>query len=37
MTERAEELGENELVTIEETKYSPDTAVSLAQDLINSR
>ena len=36
MTERAEELGVNELVTIEETKYSPDTAVSLAQDLINS-
>ena len=36
MTERAEELGVNELVTIEETKYSPDTAVTLAQDLINS-
>jgi ribose transport system substrate-binding protein len=36
MTERAEELGVNELVTIEETKYSPDNAVALAQDLINS-
>ena len=36
MTERAEELGQNELVTIEETKYSPDNAVALAQDLINS-
>lgn len=36
MTDRAAELGQNELVTIEETKYSPDNAVSLAQDLINS-
>ena len=36
MTDRAEELGKNELVTILETKYSPDTAVSLAQDLVNS-
>lgn len=36
MQDRAAELGKNELVTIEETKYSPDTAVSLAQDLINS-
>ncbi len=36
MTERAAELGVNELVTIEETKYSPDNAVTLTQDLINS-
>jgi ribose transport system substrate-binding protein len=36
MTERAAELGVNELVTIEETKYSPDNAVTLAQDLVNS-
>jgi ribose transport system substrate-binding protein len=36
MTERAEELGSNELVTIEETKYSPDNAVRIAQDLLNS-
>jgi ribose transport system substrate-binding protein len=36
MTERAKELGKNELVTIQETKYSPDTAVSLARDLVLS-
>jgi ribose transport system substrate-binding protein len=36
MTERAAELGKNELVTIEETKYSPDNAVSLARDLVLS-
>lgn len=36
MTERAEELGVNELVTVRETKYSPDTAVTLAQDLVQA-
>jgi ribose transport system substrate-binding protein len=36
MEERAAELGQNELVTIRETRYSPDTAVTLAQDLVNS-
>jgi ribose transport system substrate-binding protein len=36
MTERAEELGVNELVTIEETEYSPDKARDLAQDLLYS-
>lgn len=36
MTEEAKTLGKNELVTIEETKYSPDNAVSIARDLILS-
>lgn len=36
MTEEAARLGKNELVTIEETKYSPDNAVSIARDLILS-
>ncbi len=36
MTEKAEELGVNELVTIEETEYSPDKARDLAQDLLFS-
>lgn len=36
MTEKAEELGVNELVTIEETEYSPDKARDLAQDLLYS-
>lgn len=36
MTEEAAALGQNELVTIEETKYSPDNAVSIARDLILS-
>ena len=34
MTEEAVRLGSNELVTIEETKYSPDNAVSIARDLV---
>lgn len=36
MEERAAELGSNPLVAVRETKYSPDTAVSLAQDLVQS-
>lgn len=36
MTETAEALGQNELVTIEETKYSPDNAVTLARDIVLS-
>lgn len=36
MTEKAKELGKNELVTIKETKYSPDNAVSIARDLVLS-
>jgi len=36
MTERAEELGKNKLVAVRETKYSPDTAVSIAQDLVQA-
>lgn len=36
MTEKAEELGVNELITIEETEYSPDKARDLAQDLLFS-
>ena len=34
MTTRAEELGVNELVGIQETGYSPDNAAQLAQDLL---
>lgn len=36
MEERAAELGQNPLVAVRETKYSPDTAVSLAQDLVQA-
>lgn len=36
MEERAAELGKNKLVAVRETKYSPDTAVSLAQDLVQA-
>ena len=36
MEERAAELGKNPLVAVRETKYSPDTAVSLAQDLVQA-
>ena len=34
MTTKAEELGVNELVGIQETGYSPDNAAQLAQDLL---
>lgn len=34
MTTRAAELGVNELVDIDETKYSPDQAAQMAQDLL---
>jgi ribose transport system substrate-binding protein len=36
MTTKAEELGVNELVGIQETGYSPDNAAQLAQDLLYS-
>ena len=36
MTTRAEELGVNTLVGIQETGYSPDNAAQLAQDLLFS-
>ncbi len=34
MTEEAERLGQNKLVAVKETKYSPDEAVSIARDLM---
>lgn len=36
MTERAAELGVNELVDIYDTDYNPATAVNVAQDLVQS-
>ncbi len=36
MTEASEELGKNELVTVRDTNYNPDTAVTIAQDLIQA-
>jgi ribose transport system substrate-binding protein len=36
MEEKAKELGQNELVSIHDTDYSPDKAVSVAQDLVQA-